>query len=140
MCLSIAKAWRDRLREVRSGQAISPEVETLLGGEAVWLYGRLGNSAHLGLDGRVVEWAAADGLPPAMVGDPENVARLIALGARWLGLPELVNLLPPMPPGQQVCPYCEGRRWDETPYAGHSEGGVCFVCKGVGWRPTNHAK
>src|SRR5262245_13813383 len=130
--LPIDGTWRNRLLDLRSSQAIAPEVETLLGGEAVFLYGWLGNSAHLGLDGRVVSWMAAEGRPPEVVGDPADVARLITLGSRWLGLPGLVELLPPMPPVNQVCPSCAGRRWDDTPYAGHPEGGVCFVCKGVG--------
>jgi len=140
MRLAINDSWRERLQELRRNQAIAAEVEATLGGEAVWLYGWLGNSAHLGLDGRVVGWAAADGLPPEVVDDPEYVARLVTLGSRWLGLPELVELLPPMPPGHQVCPWCEGRRWDDTPYAGHPEGGVCLVCKGVGWRLPSWAE
>ncbi len=132
--LPIDDGWRDRLREVRGGQAIVREVEDLLGSEAILLYGWLGNSAHLGLDGRVVAWAGADGRPPMVVDDPAEAARLVTLGSRWLGVVELVGLLPSMPPGSVLCPYCEGRRWDETPYAGQPEGGVCPVCKGVGWR------
>ncbi len=137
--LPITGAWRERLIAVRRGQAIAPEVEALLGEEAVFLYGWLGNSAHLGLDGRVVAWVAADGLLPEVVTDPAHAARLVTLGSRWLGLPELADLLPPMPAGSVACPYCEGRRWDDTPYAGHPEGGVCFVCKGVGWRAARQA-
>jgi hypothetical protein len=140
VCLPISDVWRERLLAARRGQETAPEVEALLGCEAVFLYGWLGNSAHLGLDGRVVAWAAADGIPPEVVGDPGEVARLVTLGWRWLGLPEVAELLLPRPAGSVVCPYCEGRRWDGTPYAGRPEGGVCFVCKGVGWRPARRAE
>lgn len=138
--LPITNAWRERLLAIRRGQVIATEVEALLGGEAVFLYGWMGNSAHLGLDGRVVAWVVADGLPPEVVTDSEHAVRLVTLGSQWLGLPNLVELLPPMPAGSVVCPYCEGRRWDNTPYAGHPEGGVCPVCKGVGWRISRQAE
>lgn len=138
--LPIDNHWRDRLRAVRHGQVVVPEVEAILHCEAVFLYGWLGNSAHLGLDGRVVAWAAADACPPQVLSDAAEVARLIALGSRWLGLSDLVELLPPMPSGSVVCPYCEGRRWDDTPHEGHPEGGVCLVCKGVGWRVPGPAE
>jgi hypothetical protein len=135
--LSLTDAWRKRLLVVRSGQAVAAEVENLLEIEAVWLYGWMGNSAHLGLDGRVVGWGAAEGLPPEVVEDPENVARLITLGSHWLAIPELTDLLPPRPPGSVVCPYCDGWRWNSTPVSGYPEGCICFVCKGVGWRPAS---
>jgi hypothetical protein len=140
VCLPISDIWREQLLVVRRGQATVPEVEALLGCEAVFLYGWLGNSAHLGLDGRVVAWAAADGQPPEVVSDPAEVARLVTLGSRWLGLPALAELPVPRPVGSVLCPYCEGRRWDDTPYAGRPEGGVCFVCKGVGWRPEKYRR
>jgi hypothetical protein len=132
--LPITNVWRERLLAVRRDQAITPEVETLLGVEAVFLYGWLGNSAHLGMDGRVVAWAAAEGHPPAVVSDPVEIARLVTLGSRWLGLPELADLLPPGPIGSVACPYCGGQRWDATPHSGHPVSGVCIVCKGVGRR------
>ena len=135
--LLLTAAWRERLLAVRREQTVSPEVETLLGCEAIFLYGFMGNSAHLSLDGRVVAWAEADRDPPEVVTDPEHAARLVVLGSRWLDMPELVNLLPPMPSGCVVCPYCGGQRWHD---AEHPEEGVCLVCKGVGWRPEWRVK
>jgi hypothetical protein len=54
MQLAIDETWRERLCEVRRRQSVAAEVEALLGGEAIFLYGWLGNSAYLGLDGRLV--------------------------------------------------------------------------------------
>jgi hypothetical protein len=133
MHLLIDDNWRARLLRIREGQSVAPEIEALLGCTAIFLYGRLGNSAYLGLDGRMVGWGAAEWLPPAVVEDPAEVIRVIVLGAHQLGILELVELLPPAPPNSGVCPMCKGQRWDSTPNEWFPDGGICLGCRGRGW-------
>jgi hypothetical protein len=109
-----------------------PEVEAVVG-PAVFLVGRLGNSAYLALDGRVVGWAAADGHPPAVIDDPDQAGRLLVIAAHELRQPGLLALLPPVPEGMRVCPACDGSRWDFTPEPNYPDGRVCFICKARGW-------
>lgn len=146
MRLALTDAWRERLRRLRAEQRATMSdgwfapVEALFPEGVVFLRVRYGHATYLSLDGRVIWWAAPDDRPPRAVDDPPTVANALVHGAREQGLPKLVELLPPPPPGQPPCPTCRGRRWDDAPHPGHPDGTICMICSGLGWRAPRQAE
>ena len=92
----------------------------------------LGPALYLAADGRVLvdsrDW---DGSPLREANDDEAVAAIV-VGAEKTGLPELLSLLPPAPPGATTCSGCDGQRWN-TQIPPHRL--LCGKCWGRGWLP-----
>ena len=105
---------------------------------AVFLWVGQGFANYLTLSGQIVG-TSPDESPPFVSDNLRGIANVIVRGARERGIPELVELLPQLPPGQPACPGCGGRRWDGTPHAGHPDGSVCLLCSGLGWQPPRTA-
>jgi hypothetical protein len=138
--LNVPKTLRDRLCALHLAQhaEMSPDwfsrVEAAFAEGAVFLWVGLGYANYLTLGGQVV-CTAPDDSRPGLVESLRAIANIIVRGARELGMPELVDLLPSMPSGLAACPGCGGRRWDDTPHPGYPEGTVCLICSGLGWQP-----
>jgi hypothetical protein len=73
---------------------------------------------------------------PRVLDDPKDVASCIVRWAEAVGLPELVEALPPMPDGGEVCSLCKGTREMPEELVPRTEGSVthyCRRCGGLGW-------
>lgn len=106
--LTIDDTWRARLLELRRTQGSRSEVEELLGCEAVLLYGWLGHTGYLGLDGRLVAWAEPDDRPPEIVTDPAHAARLVVNASGWLELTRSDRSATPWSAWQSDVPHVRG--------------------------------
>jgi hypothetical protein len=142
---------REHLRAVREAQLAEwrtgrPQVvDTLFVEEpVVRLMSGLGRAAYLGLDGRVWVGNLGGGEVPRVLGDPKDVASCLVRWPAAVGLPELVEALPPMPEGGEVCSLCKGGREmpeDIIPRAEDGSRYFCRRCGGLGWaRPAGQAK
>ena len=142
MGLVLDDRLRERLRQVRAAQLRDLRYwqaaeDLLVDDEVVCARCGLGNASFVGLDGRVLFWNFGDGHPPEELTDPASVACVVG----WLaeaGVPELLDALPPMPPGGRPCRSCRGRRWARRA-AGAGPGSlrrVCGRCYGQGWTPA----
>lgn len=141
MRLALDDRLRTRLRQVREQQlhdrAIYEPVKDFLSSEGV-VCARCGfaNASFVGLDGRVLFWNYGDGHPPEELTDPRSVACVVG----WLAesaMPELLEALPPLPPGVTPCPACLGRRWASRGPGKGKNGArqLCQRCHGQGWIP-----
>jgi hypothetical protein len=109
----------------------------LLPREAVAASDGPGGTTFISLDGRVFIWNEREG-PPAICAeltDPKSVASVVVDFAVTNGFPELLELLPKVPPQGRICRLCGGARLmpkatedspDERPR-------VCSLCWGLGW-------
>ena len=96
----------------------------------------MGRAAYLGLDGRVWIGHLGAGETPCVLHDPKNVASCIVRWAGAIGLPELIESLPPMPADGETCLLCWGSRFMPEEIWPAGEDGhrhVCQRCGGLGW-------
>ena len=94
----------------------------------------LGPAWFLTSDGRVlVDGTSWDGEPLREAADAEACQTIVA-GARKLGMPALLTLLPARPQRARTCPHCNGERYSSV-LPGHAEAPrfLCQVCDGLGW-------
>lgn len=144
MRLVLNDRLRERLREVREAQcrdlrAWEAAEDILVAIEVVCARCGAGNASFVGLDGRILFWNYGDGHPIEELSDLESIACVVGWAAE-AGLPELLDAMPPMPPGGKPCRACRGRRWARR-VAGTGSGGdrlrrICGVCHGLGWVPA----
>jgi hypothetical protein len=143
MQLPITDLQREHLRRVRENQLAMwrdgrPQVvdELFVTNEVVRLMSGMGRACYLGLDGRVWVGNLGEGKLPCVLDDPREVASCIVRWSGCIGLPELVNALPPTPGGGTVCPLCHGSR-ERPPDWGDDRGDgfryYCQQCGGLGW-------
>jgi hypothetical protein len=124
--------WQDGLPQVVDEMFVTDEVVRLKSG--------MGHACYLGLDGRVWAGNLGEGKLPWVLDDPKDVASCIVRWASSVGLPELVETLPLMPEGGEVCSLCQGTREMPEDIIPRAEDGFrCFCrrCGGLGW--TRHA-
>lgn len=143
MRLPLTEQQREHLRDVREAQlaewrAGRPQVvdAMFIEEEVVRLMSRMGRAVYLGLDGRVWAGNLGEGESPGALEDPKDVASCIVRWARTVGLPELIEVLPPMPEGGEVCALCGGERETHEGIIPRGEDGVrryCPRCGGLGW-------
>ncbi len=142
MQLPLTDQQHEHLRRLREEQlaiwrAGRPQVvdEMFVTDEVVRLKSGMGRACYLGLDGRVWVGNLGEGELPCVLDDPRDVASCIVRWSGCVGLPELVNALPPAPEGGLVCPLCKGSR--EMPdWVDDRDDGFRFYCKrcsGLGW-------
>lgn len=96
----------------------------------------MGHAAYLGLDGRVWLGNLGEGKLPWVVDDPSQFASIIVRWADVVGLPELIESLPAMPEGGEICSLCLGTRGMPEHIWKRSERGLrlfCRRCGGLGW-------
>jgi hypothetical protein len=96
----------------------------------------MGRAVYLGLDGRVWVGNLGEGQLPSVLDDPKDVASCIVRWAGAVGLPELVEALPKMPEGGEVCSLCRGTREMPVEIMPRSDDGLrfyCMRCGGLGW-------
>ena len=96
----------------------------------------MGRAAYLGLDGRVWVGNLGEGELPRVLEGPKDAASCIVRWAEAVGLPELVEALPPMPDVGEVCSLCKGTREMPEENMPRAEGSVrpyCRRCGGLGW-------
>jgi hypothetical protein len=139
----LTEQQREHLRRVREEQladwhAGCPQVvdETFVSDDVVRLMSGMGRACYLGLDGRVWGGNLGEGELPRAFDDPKDVASCIVRWASAVGLPELVEALPPMPQGGEVCSLCKGSREMPEEFVGRAEDGFRFFCRrcgGLGW-------
>src|SRR3954451_24004787 len=115
MRLPLTEQQREHLRSVRATQladwrAGRPQVvdDLFVEEEVVRLMSGMGRAAYLGLDGRVWVGNLGEGELPRALDEPKDVASCIVRWAEVVGLPELVEALPPMPDGGEICSLCKG--------------------------------
>jgi hypothetical protein len=143
MRIPLTERQREYLRRVREEQlalcrAGRPQVvdEMFLTDEVVRVMSGMGRACYLGLDGRVWVGNLGEDQLPTVLDDPKDVASCIVRWASAVGLPELVEALPPMPEGGEVCPLCKGTREmpeDIIPRAADGFRFFCRRCGGLGW-------
>ncbi len=143
MQVPLTEQQREILRRVRESQlaewrAGRPQAVDRLFVETsvVRLMSGMGSAAYLGLDGRVWVGNLGEEELPRVLDDPKDVASCIFRWASAVGLPELVDALPKMPEGGEVCALCSGTR--EMPeeifaYAKDGHRYFCRRCGGLGW-------
>jgi hypothetical protein len=142
MRVSLDDRQREHLRRVRESQladwrAGRPQLvdEMFVEQEVVRLKAGMGHSAYLGLDGTVYAVNYGEGFPPRVLDDPKDVASCIIRWAIDIGLPELIDALPPMPENGEVCSLCQGSRYMPDEFIGTEERRwfFCRRCGGLGW-------
>jgi hypothetical protein len=146
MFVPLTQQQREHLRDVREAQlaewrAGRPQVvdEMFVAEEVVRLMSGMGRAAYLGLDGRVWVGNLGEGELPRILDDPKDVASCIVRWASAVGLPELVEALPPIPEGGEVCSLCKGTREMPEDIVPRAEDGFRYFCRrcgGLGW--TKH--
>lgn len=101
--------------------------------DAFLLYPGMGPMLYLTADGRILQDSRGwDGDSVVEVfGYDANAALL--LGAKITGIRELLNLLPPPPPGAAVCTKCNGTRM-AAQIEGSSHEFPCIACEARGWK------
>jgi hypothetical protein len=104
--------------------------------EVVRLMSGMGRACYLGVDGRVWVGNLGEGELPRVLDDPKDVAPCIVRWANAVGLPELVEALPQMPQGGEVCSLCKGTREMPEEFVGRSADGFRYFCRrsgSLGW-------
>src|SRR5262249_24901603 len=143
MRLPLTEQQHEHLRRIREEQladwrAGRPQIvdEMFVTDEVVRLMSGMGRACYLGLDGTVWIGNLGEGELPVALADPKDVASCIVRWSGCVGLPELVNALPPAPEGATVCPLCQGSR-EMPPGWGDDRGDgfryYCKRCSGLGW-------
>jgi hypothetical protein len=142
MQVPLTEQQRQHLRRVREEQladwrAGRPQVvdEMFLTDEVVRLMSGMGRACYLGLDGRVWVGNLGEGQLPKDLDDSKDVASCIIRWAGDIGLPELIDALPPMPEVGEVCSLCRGTRYMPDEFIGDEERRwyFCRRCGGLGW-------
>jgi hypothetical protein len=142
LALSLTESLQARLREVREQQMAEHRAgwPALVCGvfyeqEVVWLRAGGGHATYLGTDGRVYYENYAEGKDCVVLTDPRAIASAVVRWAAEIGVPELVEQLPPPPAGGEVCRLCGGSRWESPASTGDPDGQpwCCRRCKGLGW-------
>jgi hypothetical protein len=142
MRVLLTEKQQDHLRRVRQTQlaewrAGSPQVvdELFIEEELVRLMSGMGRAAYLGLDGTVYVGNLGEGELPVSLEKPKDVASCIVRWSGVIGLPELVEALPPIPEDGVVCQLCKGNRempeWSNDRDDGFRH--ACMRCGGLGW-------
>ena len=133
-CEHLRRVRETQLADWRAGR---PQVvdEMFVTDEVVRLMSGMGRACYLGLDGRVWVGNLGEGELPRVLDDPKDVASCVVRWSDCIGLPELVNALPPAPEGGILCPLCRGSR--EMPdWINDRDDGFryhCKRCSGLGW-------
>lgn len=107
--------------------------------DAFLIYSGMGPMLYLTSDGRVLEDSRGwdDTGIVELTGDAAYAA--LVTGAGSTGIQELLDLIPPMPPGGRPCPRCGGTRRarllgpDGRPVEGSGPGYPCASCGSRGW-------
>lgn len=143
MHLPLTEPQREHLRNLRTSQLVDwrsgqPQIvdDLFIEGEVVRLMSGMGRAAYLGLDGRVWVGNLGEGELPQVLDDPKEVASVIVRWADAVVLPELVEALPAMPDGGEICSLCKGTREMPEDVWPRTQGGVrpfCQRCGGLGW-------
>ncbi len=143
MRMPLTEKQRTHLRSVREAQladwrAGRPQVvdEMFVEDEVVRLMSSMGRAVYLGLDGQVWVGNLGEGEMPHVLVDPKDVAACIVRWSSTVGLPELVEALPQMPEGGEVCSLCKGTREMPEEIIPRAEAGFCYFCRrcgGLGW-------
>jgi hypothetical protein len=135
MRLPLTEQQREHLRNVREAQladwrAGRPQVvdEMFVEEEVVRLMSGMGRAAYLGLDGRVWVGNLGEGESPQALDDPKDVASCLVRWADAVGLPDLVEALPAMPEGGEVCSLCRGTREMPEDIMPRREDGFRYYC------------
>jgi hypothetical protein len=99
----------------------------------------LGPAMYLCADGQILhdgrDW---DDQPMREATEDEAISALV-VGAKKIRIPELLELLPPSPPGSAPCARCHGLRWlrlhpgGVEPADSTTGNVICFDCSGRGW-------
>jgi hypothetical protein len=117
MRLPLTERQQEHLRSVRETQlaewrAGKPQIvdDLFVEQEVVRLMSGMGRACYLGFDGRVWVGNLGEGELPRVLDDPKDVASCIVRWSGTIGLPELVDVLPPMPEDGEVCSLCKGSR------------------------------
>ncbi len=99
---------------------------------AICVFSGMGPPAYLTLDGDVFQNNGFEtDLPVLAYASEEMIGAYLLVGAWRAQLPELMELLPPPPPGTEPCPECEGARsWDP---ASGDRPVWCRRCGSRGW-------
>lgn len=98
------------------------------------LDGGLGPPVYLSSDGRII-WDD-DGW--GVVGTRAEALASIVVGAKKIGIRDLLNLLPSRPTSSLDCPECSGSGWFDAYGQLRNTSGqlfsvVCMKCAGLGW-------
>lgn len=100
----------------------------------MWLHTDMGPSLYLASDGRILADDAVLQTPLEEADRNGAIAGLI-LGARNLGVPELLSLLPTRPTDAEDCYRCLGSGWWVLPVVAGPPAAktLCPDCAGLGW-------
>lgn len=140
--LALTEPLRTRLRAVREQQmadhrAGRPQLVcgVFYDEEVVCLRAGGGHAAYLGTDGQLHYENYGESKDKIVLTDPRAVASTIVKCAGEIGVPELVELLPPKPAGGVVCRLCGGSRWESSASSEDPDGQrwCCRRCHGLGW-------
>jgi hypothetical protein len=102
----------------------------------VWLHTDLGPSFYLTRSGRILVTDAFEADTPPREATVDEASAAVVLGARNLGAPQLLRLLPPRSIGALQCTRCDGSRWatlEARDVKGNEVTIICPVCSGKGW-------
>jgi hypothetical protein len=142
MKVALTDRQQEQLRQVRERQLAEwrvgrPQIvdEMFVEQEVVRLKAGMGHAAYLGLDGTVYSVNYGEAIPPEVLADPKDVASCILRWAADIGLPELIEALPSLPPDGEVCSLCQGSRYMPDNFIGTEERRwfFCRKCGGLGW-------
>jgi len=120
-----------KLRAARFANAAPTFVRDAVGNDAMYIGGTIMAWWFLTPDGRVLVYPDED--PGAQVRELHggDATWLLANCAWSLGVPELLDLLPPAPAASTPCPHCEGTRYLARNNLDHTR--ACDHCRGLGW-------
>jgi hypothetical protein len=141
MRIPLTDQQREHLRGVRKTQLADwhahPFVvdEIFVKEEVVRLMSGMGRACYLGLDGRIWVGNLGEGELPSVLSDPKGIASCIVRWSGCIGLPELVNALPPMATDGIICPLCHSSRETHNWVNDRDDGFryYCMRCGGLGW-------
>lgn len=130
----LRRVREEQIAEWRSGRPAVVD-ELFVEQDVVRLMSGMGRAAYLGFDGTVWVGNLGEGELPIALDDPKEVASCIVRWSGCIGLPELVDALPPKPQHGQICPLCEGTR-DMPGWVNDRDDNFRYYCKrcsGLGW-------
>jgi hypothetical protein len=140
--LALSEELRERLREVRERQMAEHRAgiprlvcDVFYDEEVVCLRAGGGHATYLGTDGRLHYQNYGEGKDTVVLTDPRDLASAIVNCAGDVGVPELIDLLPPRQANAFVCQLCRGTRWELPESNDHADGWpwCCRRCYGLGW-------
>lgn len=134
MRVALSAELLDALRRHRADletRGISPDpVEAEY--DAFCLYPELGPAFYLTADGRVLEDGRGWDNSPLQEATDDMASATLVIGAQLMGIPALLDLVPPPPTDAVVCPMCKGTRWAK-PAPNFPGELICLSCWGRGW-------